>query len=156
MAVKARTNGSFIFWGSYRWSYRAVVGLEIRFSKGLFLLSDHRTASIRSRAIKLHRATSSLTVMVFSIVPRTIFSKLQHKCAKSIRYIVAHIQTSGERKCISCSGCCCLSLLTKCSSVPMAHLVPAGAFFTVSMILLVEPDISAMSVSYTHLRAHET
>ena len=44
-----------------------------------------------------------------------------------MRYIVAHMHTIGERKCISCSGCSSFKRFTKCNSVPIAHRVPAGA-----------------------------
>ena len=45
--------------------------------------------------------------MMLTGVPAARFSRLQHRCARSMRYIVAHMQTTGERKWISCSGCSC-------------------------------------------------
>jgi len=47
-----------------------------------------------------------------------------------MRYIVAHMQTTGERKRIVCSGWFFSSRLTRCSSVPIAHTDPGGACST--------------------------
>ena len=68
------------------------------------------------------RAVSSSTRITFTGVPAARFSSAQQRCGRSMRYIVAHMQTTGERKWISCSGCSCFRRLTRCSSVPMAQL----------------------------------
>ena len=64
----------------------------------------YRTASIRSRAVRDHFAVSSSTRITFTGLPRSRCSRLQARWAKSIRYIVAHMQTVGERKRMVCSG----------------------------------------------------
>ena len=62
------------------------------------------TASIRSSATTAHFAVSSSTRITFTASPASRCSRLQQRWARSIRYIVAHMQTTGERKRISCSG----------------------------------------------------
>jgi hypothetical protein len=58
----------------------------------------HLTCSIRSRATSDQRLVSASTSITFTCRPAARFSRLQHRCAKSIRYIVAHMQTTGDRK----------------------------------------------------------
>ena len=62
------------------------------------LAAGYFTANIRSKAISDHRVVSSSTRILLTGVPAARFSRLQHKWAKSMRYIVAHMQTTGERK----------------------------------------------------------
>ena len=62
------------------------------------------TASIRSSATTAHFAVSSSTRITFTASPASRCSRLQQRWARSMRYIVAHMQTTGERKWISCSG----------------------------------------------------
>lgn len=59
------------------------------------------TSSIRSSANRLHSEVSWSTSTTFTGLPSSRFSRLQHRCARSIRYMVAHIQMTGLRKWIS-------------------------------------------------------
>ncbi len=56
------------------------------------------SSSIRSSATSDQRLVSSSTSMRFTTLPAARFSRHQHRCARSIRYMVAHMHTTGERK----------------------------------------------------------
>ena len=58
----------------------------------------HFISSIRSNAFRASPAVWSSSRITFTGVPAARFSTAQQRCAKSIRYIVAHMQTTGERK----------------------------------------------------------
>ena len=90
----------------------------------------HFTASIRSSASTAKRAVSSSTRMTFTGLPASRCSRLQQRWARSMRYIVAHMQTTGERKCTSWPGWFAPRRRTRWSSVPMPHFVPGGACST--------------------------
>ena len=62
------------------------------------------TWSIRSRAIRAQCAVSAGTLMRLTGVPRARFSRHQARWGRSIRYMVAHMQTIGDRKWIGLVG----------------------------------------------------
>ena len=64
--------------------------------------------------------------ITFTGAPAARFSSAQQRCGKSIRIHRRTHAHHGERKWISCSGCSCLSRLTRCNSVPMAQRSPAA------------------------------
>ncbi len=80
-------------------------------------------------------------------VPRTRFSRHQARWGGSIRYMVAHMQTIGDRKWIVLSGFSWARRLTRCSSVPTPQVEPAGADEMVLMMNSVEPTRSAASTT---------
>ena len=75
-------------------STKSVVKIE----KLKILKNIYFTASILSSAIRLQRVVSSSTSILFTTCPSRRFSSVQHRCARSIRYIVAHMHTTGLRK----------------------------------------------------------
>ena len=64
-----------------------------------------------------------------------------------MRYMVAHMQTMGERNRMVLSGFSACKRLTRWSSVPIAQLEPAGARSIVWMMNSVEPTRSAESTT---------
>ena len=65
---------------------------------GHYIAYGYLTCNMRSRATSDHFVVSSSTSITLTGVPATRFSKLQQRCAKLMRYIVAHMQTTGDRK----------------------------------------------------------
>ena len=60
--------------------------------------SGHFTRNIRSSATSDQRDVSSSTSITLTRFPAARFSTLQQRCARSMRYMVAHMQTTGDRK----------------------------------------------------------
>ena len=67
----------------------------------------HFKASMRSSATRAQRAVSGSTLIRLTGVPCARFSRHQARWGMSIRYMVAHMQTMGERKWIVLSGFSC-------------------------------------------------
>jgi len=55
---------------------------------------------------------------------REVLPAAQQRWARSIRYIVAHMQRSARGNGFPARECSCLSRLTRCSSVPIANACP--------------------------------
>ena len=98
---------------------------------------------MRWSAIRAQCLSSSGTEIWFTTRPSARFSIAQHRWGASIRYIVEHWQTVGERKKIFLSGWRCLRRFTRFNSVPIPQTVPGSAAETVRMMNSVEPDRSA-------------
>src|SRR3989304_8333890 len=105
------------------------------------------SASILSSAILAHFFSSSGTMIWLTTLPCTRFSSIQHKCWGSILYMVEQRHTVVDRKNIVLSGCSFLSRFTRLISVPIAHVVPEGAAFTVLIIYSVDPHRSDSSTT---------
>src|SRR5262247_3421863 len=99
---------------------------------------------MRSSATFAQRLSSSGTTIWFTTWLLARFSIDQQRWAASIRNIVAHWQTVDERKKTFLSVMSRLRRLTRLSSVPTAHTVPAGAAVTVLIMNSVEPARSAL------------
>jgi len=76
----------------------ALQGKDAAFARDSSLTTCYLRASIRSSATRPQWAVSASTLMRLTGVPCSRFSRHQARWGKSIRYIVAHMQTIGDRK----------------------------------------------------------